>query len=156
MVHLLTAASRGVALHVTEGSTSPCDKLLRDYPIVAASVRVLGAWLAEDSLTLVGEVYSLLPFLLDLCATSAPTEEDGDLLKFLLPGLCHMTVDDKARPVLLTNGFQRTVFQYMEKLLPLCVKSRCVSWGILGNSPPPPIPLTTIIQLPPCLASLYS
>lgn len=133
VVYLLTAASRGVAsmgVAMTEGSTSQCDKLLQDYPIVAASVRVLGAWLAEDSLTLVGEVYRLLPFLLDLCATSAPAGEGeggDDLLKFLLPGLCHMTVDDKARPVLLTNGLQRTVFQYMEKILPLCVESRCVS-----------------------------
>ena len=137
VVHLLTAASRSMHMHVPvpvppEGSTSPCDRLLQDYPIVAASVRVLGAWLAEDSLTLVGEVYGLLPFLLELCGRSDPTGEEGsdptgdNLLKFLLPGLCHMTVDDKARPVLLANGLQGTMFQYMKKLLPVCVKCRYV------------------------------
>ena len=70
VVHLLTAARRCMHMHapvhVPEGSTSPCDRLLQDYPIVAASVRVLGAWLAKDSLTLVDEVHSLLPFLLEL------------------------------------------------------------------------------------------
>ena len=97
---------------------------LAQYPIIAASVRVLGAWLAEDTLTLADEVYKLFPFLLELASTSYPEEEDEDLLKFLLPGLCHMTADDKARPVLMVTGLGMILERYMNKLWPLAKQSR--------------------------------
>lgn len=110
-------------------------EILRDYPIVTAAVRVLGAWLAEDSLTLSANVYSILPFLMDLCTSSSPQEPDGDLLKFLLPGLCHMTVDDKARPVLVGAKLGTVLSRYMQQLLPLCKDSRQVRY-ILGHHHP--------------------
>lgn len=125
VLHLLTVTSRG---QVLTGSGMSHDRLLREYPIVTAAVRVLGAWLAEDSLTLVDEVYKLLPFLVDLCADSTPLEEEAgegnDLLKFLLPGLCHMTADDQSRCILLKTRLLSILSSYMEKLLPLCRKSR--------------------------------
>ena len=93
-------------------------------PIVAASVRVLGAWLAEDSLTLAGQVYELLPFLLEMSASSSPQDEDGDLLKFLLPGLCHMTAEDRARPLLMRAGLGNVLDDYLQKLWPLARQSR--------------------------------
>ncbi len=122
ILYFLSAISQSRTLQDIGGA-----RLLQEYPIVTAAVRVLGAWLAEDSLTLVAEVYKLLPFLLELCGTSAPEEVEGeDLLKFLLPGLCHLTADDQGRGILLKTRFQKILFQYMEKLMQLCKKSRYV------------------------------
>lgn len=122
VLYLLTVTSQSTVLEKVGASRN--GQLLREYPIVTAAVRVLGAWLAEDSLTLTAEVYRLLPFLIELCTASTPVGEEGDLLKFLLPGLCHMTADDQARYVLLKTRFLSIISHYMERLLPLCEKSR--------------------------------
>lgn len=124
VVCLLTAASK--SLKQVTPSPGSLGGMLSEYPIVTASVRVLGAWLAEDSLTLAAEVYNLLPFLMQLCTALPVVEEDGDLLKFLLPGLCHMTADDKARPVLIGAKLPEILCGYMEQLWPLCEHSRLV------------------------------
>ena len=47
----------------------PIDSL-QCLPIIQASVRVLGVWLAEESLALSTETCELLPFLLKLCSSS--------------------------------------------------------------------------------------
>lgn len=114
------------------------------HPVVAAAVRVLGAWLAEESLALSEQVYQLLPFLLQLCAGSpepgllqtqghqvshvvseAVVDGSGatsagpppnELLKFLLPGLCHLTVEEKPRRVLLKAQVEGTLLEYMREL----------------------------------------
>lgn len=36
----------------------------------------------------------------------------GEVLKFLLPGLCHLTAEDKARRVLLENNVHVTLGRY--------------------------------------------
>lgn len=109
---------------VPAADTTKLASTAMEYPIIAASVRVLGAWLAEDSLTLAEEVYKLLPFLLELASASVPQEGNEDLLKFLLPGLCHMTADDKARPLLMIAGLDKILEVYMHKLWPLAKQSR--------------------------------
>ena len=118
------------------------------HPVVVAAVRVLGAWLAEESLVLSEEVYKLLPFLLKLCgrgssmgrkaegrkagkeavgreavgreagkeAEGRELENSEDVLKFLLPGLCHLTAEDKPRKVLLKADLQKTVLEYIQGL----------------------------------------
>lgn len=70
-----------------------------DSLILLASVRVLGAWLAEESLSLTEDVYTILPPLIRLCDSS--TEQGRDLVNFLLPGLSHLVADDNPRRVLL-------------------------------------------------------
>ncbi len=112
--------------------------------MVAAAVRVLGAWLAEESLALSEQVYKLLPFLLKLCSgklslvttpgqqatpalassevgtnggsDTAVDQPASDLLKFLLPGLCHLTAEDKPRRVLLKAHIEETLLEYMQEL----------------------------------------
>ena len=46
-------------------------------PLVLASIRVLGAWLAEESLALSKDVYALLPFLLKLTSQHVAVEVCG-------------------------------------------------------------------------------
>ncbi len=106
------------------GSGIRNEQSVLKYPIVAAALRVLGAWLAEDDLSLTEDVYKLLPFLLRLTGSARPCgagskkeeEEEEDLLKFLLPGLCHLTADDKARPVLMRSGLPGILAGYMGSL----------------------------------------
>ncbi len=122
----MVASQSRVFQQVGCSSLESLGVFLTEYLIVTASVRVLGAWLAEDSLTLAAEVYGLLPFLMELCSSSTPQEEDTDLLKFLLPGLCHLTADDKARPVLIRAKLMKTLSNYMQSLLTMCDGSRLV------------------------------
>ncbi|XP_041089987.1 neurochondrin isoform X2 [Polyodon spathula] len=91
-------------------------------PFVFASVRLLCAWLAEETSSLKQEVCDLLPFLIgysralfegeerdhgltnqmdELSVTDSREGGDwpGDALRFLLPGLCHLSVEDS--PTLL-------------------------------------------------------
>ncbi|KAI0210117.1 Neurochondrin [Lamellibrachia satsuma] len=123
------------------------------YPVVLASIRVLGSWIAEETLALKKEVTKLLPFLLEISEKTVqdvrhgesvtadkelPTETismetddvasgdnmtvsttdsivvtpPGEVLKFLLPGLCHLTAEDKARRVLLENNVHVTLGRY--------------------------------------------
>ena len=94
--------------------------------LTTAAVRVLGAWLAEETLALSSDVYRLLPFLIELCHNRLKQGEDKDLLKFLLPGLSHLTADDKPRRVLLKADLQKLLLAYMQHLVPLQQSSRWV------------------------------
>ena len=101
---------------------------------------MLGAWLAEENLVLSTDVYKLLPFLMKLCDVSGTEEslhtlgepahgvtsgqrasghgamEPEDLIKFLLPGLCHMTAEDKPRRILLEADVQRILVGHFQRL----------------------------------------
>ena len=106
----------------------------------AVCTRVLGAWLAEENLVLSTDVYKLLPFLMKLCDVSGAEEslhtpgeladsaardqrasdhgatEPENLIKFLLPGLCHMTAEDKPRKILLEADVQRILVSHFQRL----------------------------------------
>lgn len=75
---------------------------------LSSLIRFLGAWLAEDSLSLSDELYSLLPFLLNICL-------EHDLLKFLLPGYSNLVTDSKPREILIKNGLMEVLFHHVEK-----------------------------------------
>ena len=110
------------------------------YMSCAVCTRVLGAWLAEENLVLSTDVYKLLPFLMKLCDASCTEEslntlgesahsatgdqrasdhgaaEPENLIKFLLPGLCHMTAEDKPRRILLEADVQRILVSHFQRL----------------------------------------
>ncbi|NWV03442.1 NCDN protein, partial [Ptilonorhynchus violaceus] len=99
-------------------------------PFVFASVRVLGAWLAEETSSLKQEICELLPFLVDYArklfkegspAVSLPQAElvgtEGsalpqDALRFLLPGFCHLTAEDRPRDILVSEGAPALLCEY--------------------------------------------
>ena len=74
-----------------------------------AAIRLLGAWLAEDSLSLSDDVYSLLPYLLGLCDCV-----ENDILKFLLPGFNHFAADCKPRNILVSNGLLDILLKHVQ------------------------------------------
>ena len=114
----------------------PSDPSLHLHPVTMATVRVIGAWLAEETLAITSELYTLLPFLLIICqkatlavptctttttTTSTSLSEgdccvlcdDGeDMMKFLLPGLHHLTADAAPRKVLVCAKLHPVLCKY--------------------------------------------
>jgi hypothetical protein len=107
----------------SSSSEAGSEAVERVESLTTAAVRVLGAWLAEEALALSSDVYHLLPYLLELCHRRL-TQQDADLLKFLLPGLSHLTAEDKPRRVLLKAELQTLLLAYMQHLVPLHPTSR--------------------------------
>ena len=79
-------------------------------PLILAAVRVLGAWLAEESLALSAEVYSLLPFLVTLC------REEEEVVRFLMPGFSHLLAEERPRDVLISAGLSRVLVRHFKGL----------------------------------------
>ncbi|KFZ63055.1 Neurochondrin, partial [Antrostomus carolinensis] len=118
-------------------------------PFIFASVRVLGAWMAEETSSLKQEICELLPFLVHYAkklfkegsrAVSPPqpglvsTEGSGlpqDALRFLLPGFCHLTAEDKPRDVLISEGAPALLCEYFLH-----------QWEVLTSQPGSLTPLT--------------
>ncbi|XP_064489574.1 neurochondrin-like [Ornithodoros turicata] len=81
-----------------------------DDSMVLATARVLCAWLAEDSTCLRNQVAQVLPILLRLAS------EQKQLIPLLVPGLCHVTADDKLRPVVVFhNSFLLCLVEYLSE-----------------------------------------
>jgi hypothetical protein len=88
--------------------------VLMKQSIVHASVRVLAAWMAEETVSLQHESAKLLPFLIalgeqtlmDVQQNSQMSSESGcigdDVIRFLLPALCHLSADDSHRGELIS------------------------------------------------------
>ncbi|NXO20295.1 NCDN protein, partial [Cisticola juncidis] len=119
-------------------------------PFIFASVRVLGAWMAEETSSLKQEICELLPFLVDYArklfkegspAVNLPQAElvstEGsalpqDALRFLLPGFCHLTAEDRPRDILISEGAPALLCEYFLQ-----------QWEVLSSQPTAPAPLTS-------------
>ncbi|XP_064897689.1 neurochondrin isoform X2 [Columba livia] len=119
-------------------------------PFIFASVRILGAWMAEETSSLKQEICELLPFLVHYAkklfqegstAASLPQPElvstEGsnlprDALRFLLPGFCHLTAEDRPRDILVAAGAPALLFEYFLH-----------QWELLTSEPTSPTPLTS-------------
>ncbi|NXT60008.1 NCDN protein, partial [Chaetops frenatus] len=119
-------------------------------PFIFASVRVLGAWMAEETSSLKQEICELLPFLVDYArklfkegspAVSLPQAElastEGsalpqDALRFLLPGFCHLTAEDKPRDILISKGAPTLLCEYFLQ-----------QWEVLTSESTAPATLTS-------------
>ncbi|NXE93316.1 NCDN protein, partial [Menura novaehollandiae] len=119
-------------------------------PFIFASVRVLGAWMAEETSSLKQEICELLPFLVHYArklfkegspAVSLPQAEllstEGstlpqDALRFLLPGFCHLTAEDRPRDILISEGAPALLCEYFLH-----------QWEVLTSEPMAPTSLTS-------------
>ncbi|NWH71130.1 NCDN protein, partial [Piaya cayana] len=102
------------------------DEELRD-PFVFASVRILGAWMAEETSSLKQEICELLPFLVRYSkklfkeGSAGPQPEllssessalPQDALRLLLPAFCHLTAEEKPRDILISAGAPALLCEY--------------------------------------------
>ncbi|NWW31876.1 NCDN protein, partial [Panurus biarmicus] len=119
-------------------------------PFIFASVRVLGAWMAEETSSLKQEICELLPFLVDYArklfkegspAVSLPQAElvstkgsalPQDALRFLLPGFCHLTAEDRPRDILISEGAPALLCEYFLQ-----------QWEVLTSESTAPAPLAS-------------
>lgn len=109
------------------------DKLpIKEKLFVCATVRVLVAWLAAETSAMRPQIYQLLPFILGLAnetfyaykarkeaEKAGNTPEDNplnsvDILRITLPALCHLTVEDQARKILLDSKQDAVLFDVIQ------------------------------------------
>lgn len=112
------------------------DKLPTGEKIfVCATVRVLVAWLAQETSAMRPQVYQLLPYLLSLAnetfnaykarkiaekaGTAMETDQQDplsnvDVLRIMLPAMCHLTVEDEARKILLKCKEDEVLFEVIQ------------------------------------------
>ncbi|XP_071453980.1 neurochondrin homolog [Hetaerina americana] len=138
VITLLTKMSK----ELPDGGSGP------ERIFTCALVRVLAAWLAQETSANRNAVIAMLPFILKIAnetfratrarrlasKTGSPdleSEESNpwghiDVLRLLLPALCHLAVDDKARSVLFQVEEDEVLFE-------------CISyhWSIVNYKRPP-------------------
>lgn len=118
---------------------------------ICAMVRVLVAWIAQETTAMREQIYALLPFMFTLAndsfhayrarklaeKTKAVGESTNieislmgqiDLLRLMLPALCHLVVEDKARDIVLNlkqedilyeaMNFHWSIVHYKKPLIP--------------------------------------
>jgi len=125
-------------------------------PLMLGTVRVLGAWLAEDDLSLLPEVCKVLPFVLDLALAdhhhNCQLELNPDvqsssvqcphIIQFLLPGLVHLTMEEKSRKVIRCKTHHKVILEYMKYLIGMfnsnetgdAVEAKlCMCWSVYQN-----------------------
>ena len=78
--------------------------------LTLSSVRLVCVWMAEETDALRPELYAVLPFAIE--AVSLDAEHD-DLLRLMLPGLCHVTAEDEGRRVLVEAGAHATIIGHL-------------------------------------------
>ena len=107
LMECLSFLVKTIKTHKEERKTFPSST---PPPIehIVPSVRLLGAWLAEDSLSLSDGIYSLLPYFLCLCESV-----ENDVLKFLLPGFSNLVTDTMPRRLLLENDLLSVLLEHV-------------------------------------------
>ncbi|XP_055847254.1 neurochondrin homolog [Episyrphus balteatus] len=86
----------------------------RDRAFICAIVRILSAWLAQETTAMRPAIYKILPFMFklsnetfyDLRAHRKENKEGEppvDILRVMLPALCHLAVEDDARKIMFTT-----------------------------------------------------
>ncbi|XP_044747471.1 neurochondrin homolog [Coccinella septempunctata] len=100
---------------------------------ICATIRVLASWLAQETTAMRAQVYQLLPFMLEIAnetfkcyrankiaekAGNLEGAEDDlghvDVLRILMPALCHLAVEDTSRKILLKNDEHRLLYEFIE------------------------------------------
>lgn len=92
-----------------------------------AMVRCMCAWLAQETTALRPAIYALLPYVFQLVnasfesarahrkeAAAAVGDRPTDVLRIMLPALCHLTVEDKARDVMFKQGQEAVLMESLE------------------------------------------
>ena len=122
----LHSAFTEVFRSITDFLLSLPPPLPTSNPLIIAFVRVLGAWLAEESISLTSELYELLPRLLVMCEALLKEGEEGSQaragewaldnpLRFLLPGLSHLMAEERPRACVKTT-LPHLLLHYMTAL----------------------------------------
>lgn len=113
------------------------DKLPDEEKVfICAMIRVLSAWIAQETTAMRDQIYALLPFIFTMANESfhgyrarklaEKNKSEGepmvlqselmghiDVLRLMLPALCHLVVEDKARDVVLNLKQEDILYEAM-------------------------------------------
>lgn len=108
---------------------------IKERVFVCAMVRVLAAWLAQETSAMRPQLYAILPYLMTIANDTfyasrnrklaekartnsgevpEPTKDplsEVDVLRVMLPGMCHLAVDEEARKILLKHKQDEVLFE---------------------------------------------
>ena len=124
--HILSRTLSAVMKFLEECSSTTRDISSMLTPVIVATLRVLGVWLVEDDLTLLDQVCKVLPVVLDIASADhyhshqselKSSQQHPHVLQFLLPGILHLTSEEKPRKVILRKGKHKIILQYMMHLV---------------------------------------
>lgn len=98
---------------------------VRDKSFVYAIVRIMSAWLAQETQAMRPGIYKVLPYMFQLANESfretrafKQEKREGDppvdILRVMLPALCHLTVEDPARKIILDTKQEEVLFEAIE------------------------------------------
>merc|ERR1712071_228786 len=83
---------------------------------IVASIRILGAWLAEESSSMKEEVCNVLPYIISICSRlfqerQKGSTDVGDPLRFMLPAFCHLAAENASRKIMLKENVHLSALQ---------------------------------------------
>lgn len=97
----------------------------KEKAFACAMIRVLSAWMSQETSALKAQVFKLLPFIFQLAnesfyesrdhrikARTEPTLEEppADVLRVTLPAMCHLVVEEEARKIFLKEKEEQVLF----------------------------------------------
>lgn len=90
----------------------------RPMQFICASIRILGAWLAEETSSMKEEVCAVLPFIIAVCSRMYEERKAGtpdllDPLRFMLPAFCHLAAEDQTRKIMLVHRMPQLLYDYL-------------------------------------------
>lgn len=97
----------------------------KEKTFAMAMVRCLSAWLAQETTALRPGIYTLLPYLFTLANESfyetrrhhqekLEGERPADVLRIMMPALCHLAVEDKAREIIFKKNQDAVLYESLE------------------------------------------
>lgn len=97
----------------------------KDKAFACAMVRVLCSWLAQETSAMRPAVYQILPFVLTLVNGSfyetrthhvekLAGDRPADILRIMMPALCHLAVEDKARQIMFARKQDEVLYESLE------------------------------------------
>lgn len=97
----------------------------KDRAFACAMVRVLSSWLALETSAMRPAIYQLLPFMLKLANSTfydvkkfrdenQNGERTADVLRVMMPALCHLAVEEKARKILFQQKQDEVFFESLQ------------------------------------------
>lgn len=98
---------------------------IKEKAFACAMVRVLSAWLALETSAMRPAIYQLLPFMLKLANNTfyelkkhreenSSGERPADVLRIMMPALCHLAVEEKARKILFQQKQEQVFFESLQ------------------------------------------
>lgn len=97
----------------------------KDKSFACAMVRVLSSWLALETSAMRPAIYQLLPYMLKLSndtlydvkkhrENKLEGERPADVLRIMMPALCHLAVEEKARRILFQQKQEDVFFESLQ------------------------------------------